>query len=277
MTPSLRPNISPSSPPSLPQARLRNLPSTAELPCSDDAPVDNELQNLLPNLLLTLLTHLWSARMDWYFGVDMAVYHETGTNVRVPVVPDGFLSLNVERLKGGQRRRSYATWEEDGVVPILVLETVSHQPGGEYEGKMATYANLGVLYYIVYNREFWRRDKHQPFEVYKLTNDQYELQAGEPYWMPEIGLGIGRWQTVIGGIDEEILTWFDADGQRHLGKDEQEYQRAEQERERFNQEQARANSEQQRADLREQQAAQERERAEKLAAQLRALGIEPEG
>jgi hypothetical protein len=31
------------------------LPSTAELPCSDDTPVDNEDQNLLPNILLFLL------------------------------------------------------------------------------------------------------------------------------------------------------------------------------------------------------------------------------
>jgi hypothetical protein len=140
-------------------------------------------------------------------------------------------------------------------VPILVLETVSHQPGGEYAEKRVTYANLGVLYYVIYNREFWRRDQHQPFEVYKLTNGQYELQAGEPYWMPEAGLGVGRWQTVIGGVEEEILTWFDAQGQRHLGGDEQEYQRA--------------NLEKQRAD-------RERERAEKFAAQLRMLGIEPE-
>jgi hypothetical protein len=45
--------------------------------------------------------------MDWYFGVDMAIYHTTGANARVPVVPDGFLSLQVERLREGQRRRSY--------------------------------------------------------------------------------------------------------------------------------------------------------------------------
>lgn len=77
------------------------LPSAEELPCSDDTPVDNEDQNLLPNLLLLLLTHLWSERRDWYFGVDMAVYHTTGLNPRVPVVPDAFLSLNVERKKGG--------------------------------------------------------------------------------------------------------------------------------------------------------------------------------
>jgi Uma2 family endonuclease len=57
------------------QFDLPNLPSTAELPCSDDPPVDNEDQNLLPNILLFLLKTIWAEPMDWYFGVDMAVYH----------------------------------------------------------------------------------------------------------------------------------------------------------------------------------------------------------
>jgi hypothetical protein len=61
--------------------------------------------------------------------------------------------------------------------------------------------------------------------VYRLTNGQYELQAGDPYWIPEVGLGIGRWQTNIGGVAEEILTWFDAQGERHLSAEEQERQR----------------------------------------------------
>lgn len=49
------------------------LPSTEELPCSDDTPVDNEDQNLLPNLLLLTLANLWSDRMDCFFAVDMAL------------------------------------------------------------------------------------------------------------------------------------------------------------------------------------------------------------
>jgi Uma2 family endonuclease len=204
------------------------LPSTADLPCSDDTPVDNEDQNLLPNLLLLLLTTLWATRMDWYFGVDMAVYHTTGVSPKVPVVPDAFLSLGVERKKGGTSRRSYATWEENDVVPIWVLEMVSHRPGEEYDGKLDIYAKLGVRYYLVYNPEFWQRDRHQPFELYRLENGAYRLQIGEPYWMPEIGLGIGRYQGVVGGLSQEILTWYDDKGNRHLSGEEQERRRADQ-------------------------------------------------
>lgn len=206
------------------------LPSTAELPCSDDTPVDNEDQNLLPNLLLFLLLELWYKRMDWFFGVDMAVYHTTGMSPKVPVVPDAFLSLNVERKKSGKSRRSYAVWEEQDTVPIWVLEMVSHQNREEYDSKMEVYAKLGVLYYVIYNPEYWQRDRHQPFEVYKLSSGTYQLQIGEPYWMPELGLGIGRWQTDVGGLPQELLTWYDEQGNRHLSAAEQERQRAEQER-----------------------------------------------
>ncbi len=100
-------------------SELKHLPSSEELPCSDDTPVDNEDQNLLPNVLLFLLNTIWTERMDWHFGVDMAVYHPTGENPRIPVVPDAFLSIGVERKKGGKSRLSYVVWEEKGVVPIL--------------------------------------------------------------------------------------------------------------------------------------------------------------
>ncbi|MBW4450930.1 MAG: Uma2 family endonuclease [Spirirestis rafaelensis WJT71-NPBG6] len=224
---------------------LKNaLPSTDELPCSDDIPVDNEDQNFLPNVLLFLLNSIWASRMDWFFGVDMGLYHTTGVNPRVPVVPDGFLSLGVERKKNGKSRKSYAVWEENQVVPILTLEMVSHSPGGEYDEKMAIYTRLGVLYYVIYNPEFWRRDQHQPFEVYKLVDGNYQLQIGEPYWMPEVGLGIGRYQGVVAGIPQELLSWYNQRGDRYLTAEEQ--------------------------------AQQERTRAEQLADYLRSLGIDPD-
>ncbi len=234
------------------------LPSTEELPCSDDIPVDNEDQNLLPNLLLFALTLLWAERMDWYFGVDMAVYHTTGVNPRVPVVPDAFLSLGVERRKGSKSRRSYATWEENNRVPILVLEMVSHQSNNEYDDKLELYARLGVLYYVIYNPEFWQRDRHQPFEVYRLEGQTYRLQIGEPYWMPEVGLGIGRGRQEIGGIEQEVLLWYDAQGNAYpmIEAELRELQSQLQEA--------------------RQQAEQERQRAERLAEYVRSLGVDPE-
>jgi Uma2 family endonuclease len=198
-----------------------NLPTSDELPCSDDTPVDNEDQNLLPNYLLFLLQLIWQDRHDWYFGVDMAIYHTTGISPKVPIVPDGFLSLGIPRRKpGNTSRKSYVVWEENDVVPQLVLEMVSGTPGGEYDNKVRIYETLGVLYYVIYNPDYWQRDRHQPFEVYKLVDGQYQLQLGEPYWMPEIGLGLGRSRGPLGGVEREVISWFDEQGQRYLSAEE---------------------------------------------------------
>ncbi|MDB9512846.1 Uma2 family endonuclease [Kamptonema animale CS-326] len=198
-----------------------NLPTSAELPCSDDTPVDNENQNFIPNFLLFLLEFIWATRQDWFFGVDMGIYHTTGVSPQVPVVPDGFLSLGVERRKKGGSRSSYVMWEEDSIAPILTLEVVSRTPGGEYEEKLSIYERLGVLYYVVYNPDYWQRERHQPFEVYCLENGRYQLQIGEPFWMPEIGLGIGRATTQTGGLEREALSWYNQQGVRFLTPEEQ--------------------------------------------------------
>ncbi|MEH2414654.1 Uma2 family endonuclease [Nostoc sp.] len=202
----------------------RQLPTSAELPCSDDTPVDNEDQNFIPNLLLFLLQYIWANRNDWFFSVDMGVYHTTGVSPLVPIVPDGFLSLGVERRKEGKSRKSYVVWEENNIVPMLALEIVSLTPGGEYDKKLDIYAKLGVLYYIIYNPEYWQRDRHQPFEVYRLVDGSYQLQIGEPFWMPEIGLGIGRSQYVSGNIQRQVLYWYDRQGNRYQTPEEVEQQ-----------------------------------------------------
>ncbi|MEL6881544.1 MAG: Uma2 family endonuclease, partial [Cyanobacteria bacterium J06607_10] len=102
------------------------LPSSAELPDSDDTPVDNELQNIIPNLLNTVLAMVWAEREDWFFGVDMGIYYAPSTPA---IVPDGFLSLGVERFVGEEGRLSYVFWEEDNIPPTLALEVVSKTYG----------------------------------------------------------------------------------------------------------------------------------------------------
>ncbi len=76
-----------------PQTLAVRLPSGDELPSSSDKPVDNELQTLIPHLLDDSLDEYWNERTDWFFGINMGIYHQTGENPRVPIVPDGFLSL----------------------------------------------------------------------------------------------------------------------------------------------------------------------------------------
>ncbi|MEB3230726.1 MAG: Uma2 family endonuclease [Leptolyngbyaceae bacterium] len=278
------------------------LPTSEDLPCSDDTPVDNEYQNTIPNWLLATLRQIWEERQDWFFGVDMGIYDRDGQRKRSPaIIPDGFLSIGVQRHKReGRGRLSYVLQEENEVVPLLALEFVSKTYGQEYDQKMQTYARLGVKYYVIYNPEYSRRNRHEPFEVYQLVEGIYRLQSGEPFWIPEIDLGIGRVQGNLGGIAQEWLAWYNAAGRPYPLPEElirqqggqllQERQRAEQEHQRAEQEHQRAEQEHQRAEQERQRAEQERQRAEqmeqileqerlkklRLLERLRQLGIEDE-
>jgi Uma2 family endonuclease len=235
---------------------LQYLPTAEELPDSDDTPVDNELQILIPILLRAILALLWADRMDWFFGVNMGVYYEPD---KAAIVPDGFLSLGVERYKaGGKLRLSYVLWQENNTVPQWVLEVVSKTPGNEYDDKMTKYAQIGVLYCVIYNPDYWRRDKHEPFEVCRLVNGIYERQTGNPVWMSEIELGIGCEVGTYEGCTREWLYWYNQQGDRFPTPGiliEQEQQRAQQS---------------------EQRAEQERQRAERLAERLRQMGVNPD-
>lgn len=189
------------------------LPSAQDLPDSDDTPVDNELQDLIPTLLKAMLALIWSERMDWFFGVDMGVYYDPDEPA---IVPDGFLSIGVPRIIDSDLRLSYVLWQEQKV-PILVLEVVSHKRRGEYTKKKDFYAQMGVSYYVIYNP---LRKRKARLEVYQLKNEQYQLLEGEPVWLTDIGLGIGKEEGIYQGIKREWLYWYDAQGNRYLTPEE---------------------------------------------------------
>jgi Uma2 family endonuclease len=236
----------------------RYLPTAAELPCSDDAPVDNELQELIPSLLKSILLILWAERMDWFFGIDMGIY----TDPEQPAIaPDGFLSLNVERFFDEELRLSYLLWEEK-VPPILAIEVVSQTIRGEYTKKLDLYKEMGVLYYVIYNPQRKRKPK---LEIHKLVDGNYELQDASPLWMPEIGLGIGNDRAIYGGVTRDWLYWYDENGQRYPTPQEQ-----------IELERQRADNAEIRAEDADRLVEQERQRADRLAAKLRALGIDPD-
>lgn len=262
------------------------LPTSEELPCSDDTPVDNENQNTIPNWLLATLEKIWGERQDWFFGVDMGIYDREAQQKSSPTtVPDGFLSLGLQRHKReGKGRLSYVLQEENEIVPILALEFISKNYNQEYEKKMIEYAKLGVKYYVIYNPEYWKRDKHKPFEVYKLIRGCYQQQKGEPLWMPEIELGIGRVQGELGGINREWLAWHDASGNPYPLPQElirQQERQLMQMNSRLQQERQRSTQMEQALEQERQRAEQERQRAEgerlgklRLLEQLRRLGID---
>ncbi|NES86329.1 MAG: Uma2 family endonuclease [Moorea sp. SIO2B7] len=190
------------------------LPSAEDLPDSDDKPVDNQLQHLIPGLLEAILALIWLERMDWFFGVDMGIYYAPDEPA---IVPDGFLSIEVPRIIDSDLRLSYVLWEEQKVL-IMVLEVVSQTRRGEYPKKKEDYAQLGILYYVIYNP---LRKRKPRLEVYKLEGRDYQLLEGEPVWLSEINLGIGREEGTYQGITREWLYWYDSKGKRYFTPEEQ--------------------------------------------------------
>ncbi|HLP91209.1 MAG TPA: Uma2 family endonuclease [Nostocaceae cyanobacterium] len=196
-----------------------NLPSTSigdeELPDSLEKPIDNELQELMPGLLkATLLLH-WANRTDWFFGRSMGIYYDLE---KPPLVADGFLSLGVERAPYEDLRYSYVLWDEK-VIPSLVLEVVARNYYNyEYTTKLEQYDQLAIPYCVIYSP---RRRRRPRLEIYKLINGHYELQSGNPVWLPEIGLGIGSERGNYCGVTREWLYWYDENGKRYPTPEEQ--------------------------------------------------------
>jgi Putative restriction endonuclease len=204
--------IQPTGDAMLEENMLLSLPTEEDLLDRDEKPVDNELQLLAPMLLRGILSYIWDDRLDWFFGINLSVYPV----IDQPAIgPDAFLSLGVERVRENNKLRlSYLVYRE-GVMPQWVLELVSKQPSGEYDEKFRQYAELGVLYYTIYNPSHYRRDKHEAFEVYRLEQGRYVRQLENPIWMPEIGLGIGH---EVGSQDRnrrDWLYWYDEQGSRY--------------------------------------------------------------
>ncbi|GCL35191.1 hypothetical protein SR1949_02830 [Sphaerospermopsis reniformis] len=233
------------------------LPSAEDLPDSDDTPVDNELQDLIPGLLKTILALIWSERMDWFFGVDMGIYYDPD---KPAIVPDGFLSIGVPRIIDSDLRLSYVLWEEQKL-PIMVLEVVSQTRRGEYTQKKQEYAELGILYYVIYNP---LRKRKQKLEVYKLENGKYQLLPGEAVWLSELNLGIGREEGKYQGITREWLYWYDEQRKRYLTAEEL-----------LQQERERAEFERKKAEFERKKAESERLRSQRLEEILRSHGIDP--
>jgi len=258
---------------------LLSWPSAKDLPDSDDTPVDDQLQLLIPKLLGSTLAMVWAERRDWFFGINMGIYYHP----EIPaIVPDCFLSIGVERVVDEGLRLSYVLWEEQKV-PIVALEVVSLQQRGEYTEKKQLYTEMEVLYYAIYHP--FSRQK-AALEVYYLVNGEYVLLPGNRRWMPEIGLGIGTERGTYHGITREWLYWYNQTGERFLSPEEivlqieqiaqvkREF--AQFERQSTETERQRAEIERQRAEIERQRAEIERQRAERLAERLRSLGIDPE-
>lgn len=213
----------------------------------DDEPVDNINQPLLAAALtesLELAVRLpANALTITNYGICATL-----NNKIVVKAPDwGFVpSIRVPRE---EVKRSY-TPQLQGDFPVIVMEFLWDTEGGEYSSK-PTYPPGKWFYYEqvlkVPNYAIFEPETGV-LEVYRLDNSgQYQLQTldeNNRLWIAEMNLFLGIWQGSRENRTGYWLRWWDEHGELLLWGSEL--------------------------------ATKERQRAERLAAQLRSLGVEPD-
>ena len=230
----------------------RTPPTEIFYPDSDGEPMaDNTRQFTYIVMIQGGIAALFADRPDVFVAGDLLWYPVEG-NPLIRAAPDTLVAFG--RPPG--YRGSYMQWREGGIAPQVVFEVLS--PGNrpaEMKDKREFYQLYGVEEYYEYDPDRgalrgWLRQAHQ-FEP---------MTPMEGWISPRLNI-----RFTLQGTD---LVLYRPDGRRFETFLELE-QRAETERQR-------AETEWQRAQIAQQQAEAERRRADRLAAQLRALGIDPD-
>ena len=227
-------------------------PDISHLVTEDDKPVDNLPSEKQQRLLVEPLYSSWNPDRPFLAAANVGLF---GSVKRPAIVPDVLLSLDITVPDDwwAKEHRSYFVWEFEKP-PEVVIEIVSNTKGRERDYKLGAYARLGIWYYAIFDPQKLIQDT--ALELYELHLGEYVLK--EDYDLSRIGLSLTLWEGLFEDKQDTWLRWSHPDGEIILTGNE----RAEQERIRAEQEHTRAE--------------QEHARAERLAAQLRAMGVEPE-
>jgi Uma2 family endonuclease len=203
---------------------------------------------------------------------DLFWYPVQGNNT-IRRAPDVMVAFG--RPKGP--RGCYLQWREAGIAPQVVFEILSPgNRGEELALKFQFYQTYGVEEYYVYDPddntlEGWLREDQTLRKIPEMNG-----------WIgPRLGV---RFELVddqfrlYGPDDQPFVTVVEhaqrADEQRRQA--EEQRRRADVQHQRADDQQRQAEEQRRRADDQQRQAEEQRRRAERLAAQLKALGIEPE-
>ncbi len=277
------------------RSRREALPTMYDLPSEDpeEPGLPDEFHEFQPKLLReTYQPPKSSDEKPFFIGTDLNLYYDfrhTLWHKR----PDWFLVLGVGAAEEqSMLRLSYVTWDE-GVNPFLVIELLSQSTEAEDLGltlreinkpptKWQVYEQvLRIPYYVVYDRYTLR------FRLFRLMATRYEetILENQRYWFDELQLGLGVWSGRHNGILGQWLRWYDATGswlntsseradQADIRADQAEVE-ANQAKVEADQAKAEANQAKVEANQAKDLAKQAELRAERLAEQLRSLGIDP--
>ncbi|MGB3637032.1 MAG: Uma2 family endonuclease [Rivularia sp. (in: cyanobacteria)] len=218
----------------------------------DDEPVDNINQPLLAAALTESLEIAGKLPANALTTTNYGI-SATLNNPLVVKAPDWSYIPSIKSRD--EVKRSY-TPRLQGDIPAIVMEFLSDTEGGEYSskptyppGKWFFYEQiLQVLNYAIFEPDYG------VLEVYHLDNSgRYELQtadANNRYWIAQMQLFLGVWEGIRENRTGYWLRWWNENGELFLWASEL-------------------------AIIERQRAEAESQRAERLAQQLRAAGIEP--
>jgi len=182
----------------------------------DDEPVDNLFSAKQQRLLARALYSSWrplpseespDEPRPFIADANVGIFYATH---RPPLVPDFFLSLDVQVAKDWyeKRHRSYFVWEF-GKAPEVVVEIVSNREGHELGSKLKDYAQVGVTYYVVYDPlEQLSQDVLRIYELY--LGKRYRLRKDRQ--LPDVGLQLTLWEGRFEAQAATWLRWCDAEG-----------------------------------------------------------------
>jgi len=234
---------------------------TIHYPESDGQPMaDNTLQFQWIVLIKENLETLFREREDVFVAGDLLWYPVEG-QPRICRAPDTMVVFG--RPKG--YRGSYKQWEEDGLAPQVVFEVRSPANGfKEMLDKLAFYEAHGVEEYYTYDPDPERND---------LTGFQRQEERLRP--IDEMNGWVSPRLEIRFDTSGAELRIFAPDGTPFRSHEEIEQERKAEQKARQQAEQERE-SERAARQQAEQERDQERQRAERLAARLREMGIDPE-
>jgi len=250
-------------------------PDITHLITEDDTPVDDVYSEKQQRVLPQQLNASWEGPPpeDGEVARPFVVMANVGvyaTARESPLVPDVLLAVDVRIPEDihEKKNRCYLLWEY-GKPPDVVIEVVSNLEGGELTERKRRYRKMRVAYYVVWDPEGHLSDT--PLQVFELRGQLYV--RSKRAWFESLGIGLTVWEGTFEGVTDRWLRWCDRSGKVIPTGEE----RARAERDRADAERDRADAERDRADAERDRADAERDRAEKLAARLRALGVDPEG
>lgn len=239
---------------------IPEIPEDIELPEEDGEPLESNWHRAQMNLLIDIVYYRWRDRNDFFAGGNMFIYYSLRqARNRDYKGPDFFLVKNIE---SGHSRPKWVVWEEDGRYPNVIVELMSPTTRHEDLG------NKKTLYEQTFKTGNYFCYDPDTEELFGWTfNGEGVYRPLEPdedgrLWSSELEAWIGLWSGKYLETPDLWLRLFDEDG--NLLPTTAEAAQIEADKAK-----AVAEAAQAKADA-------EWQRAERLAAQLRALGVDPD-